>query len=53
MTCIDIQLCHVVNGVPPEVVDSMKFLGVTVDKHLTFTDHITNMVKKAKFVCMP
>ena len=38
----------VINGEPVEQVDSFKYIGVVLDKKLTFTEHVTVVQKKSQ-----
>ena len=38
--------CVMINGSPLDVIESTKFLGVTIDKHLTWQPHVENLKRK-------
>ncbi|KAK2182947.1 hypothetical protein NP493_330g01019 [Ridgeia piscesae] len=47
--CIDFRRNRtVINGEPVEQVDSFKYLGVMLDKQLSFTEHVTAVQKKSQ-----
>jgi hypothetical protein len=48
---LDQDLAIVMDGYDLEVVDEAKFLGVWLDKHLTWSKHVLELCKKLRRVC--